>query len=155
MTYKDRLSFTGSATEAEWKPIQRAIRSVPSMETGMQDVEVNETEPNGVLFVMCPPDVFRAEPQREDFADQSNDDAKMEQSCERIQRLRKGDLSQNSLDFWKALEQLHHKGRRAAAVPNLPHVESVGDSSNKDACLHGVCHKIGGARDQRLLGSQV
>ena len=53
MTYKDRLSFTGSATEAEWKPIQRAIRSVPSMETGMQDVEVNETEPNGVLFVMC------------------------------------------------------------------------------------------------------
>ena len=60
MTYKDRLSFKGSATEAEFKPIRRTTRSVPSVETGMRDVAVNETDPRGVIFVMRPPDL-RAE----------------------------------------------------------------------------------------------
>ena len=125
VTYKDRLSFVGSSTEAEWKPIRRTSRSVPSMQNGSQDVEVNETEPTGVVFVMRPPDL-RAEPQREEH-DQSSDDTKMEQICERIRRLRKEDLSEQSLAFWTALEQVHAKGRRAASVPSLPHTERVGE----------------------------
>ena len=97
VTYKDRLSFTGSATEAEWKPIRRSSRSVPSVETGMQEVAINETEPRGVLFVMRPPDL-RTEPQREEH-DASSDDAKMEQICERIRRVRSDDLSESEPTF--------------------------------------------------------
>ena len=124
VTYKDRLSTVGTSTEAEWKPIRRTTRSVPSMQAGMHSVELNETDPSGVLFITRPPDL-RVEPLREDH-DNSSDDAKMEQMCERIRRVRKDDLSQQGLDFWTALEQLHHRGRYAASVPSLPHVEHVG-----------------------------
>ena len=64
--YKDRLSYTGTAREAEWKPIQRAMRSRPS-QVGTEEVEVNETVSSGVLFVQRPPDL-RTEPPREDFS---------------------------------------------------------------------------------------
>ena len=94
------------------------------MELGTREVAVNETDPSGVLFVMRPPDL-RMEPQREDH-DTSSDDTKMAQICERIRRVRRDDLSQAGLDFWTALEQLHQRGRYAAAVPSLPHTESVG-----------------------------
>ena len=134
MTYKDRLSFVGSATEAEWKPIVRTSRRVPSMQTGTQNVEVNETEPHGVVFVMRPPDL-RMEPQREDHDESTDEETKMEKICERIRRVRKGDLSDKSLAFWKALEQLHQKGRRAASVPSLPHTECAdGHEFTFDGC---------------------
>ena len=77
----------GSATEAEWKPIVRTTRRVPSTLMGMQEVAVNETDPSGVFFVMRPPDL-RTEPQREEYVDQSNDDVKMVQNCERIRKVR-------------------------------------------------------------------
>ena len=51
--YKDRLSYIGTASEAEWKPIQRATRSRPSHQ-GTESVEVNETVSSGVLFVQRP-----------------------------------------------------------------------------------------------------
>ena len=93
----------------------------------MRDVAVNETDPRGVMFVMRPPDL-RAEPQREEL-DQSGDDAKMEQNCERIRRVRGDDLTQESHAFWTALEQVHHAGRRADSVPSMPHTERVGEHS--------------------------
>ena len=37
--YKDRLSYVGTASEAEWKPIQRTTRSRPSHQ-GTESVEV-------------------------------------------------------------------------------------------------------------------
>ena len=37
-----------------------------AVQTGTQEVAVNETDPRGVLFVMRPPDL-RAEPQREEY----------------------------------------------------------------------------------------
>ena len=134
VTYKDRLSFVGSATEAEWKPIVRTTRCVPSTLTGMQEVAVNETDPSGVMFVMRPPDL-RTEPQREEYVDTSNDDAKMAQNCERIRKVRREDLSEKSLAFWTALEQMHHDGRRAASVPSLPHTKCVdGHEFTFDGC---------------------
>ena len=45
--YKDRLSYVGTASEAEWKPIQRATRSRPTHQ-GTESVEVNETVSSGV-----------------------------------------------------------------------------------------------------------
>ena len=158
VTYKDHLSFVGSATEAEWKPIVRTTRSVPSVTAGMQDVAVNETVATGVLFVMRPPDL-RAEPQREDHVDESADDTKMEHICERICKVRRDDLSEESLDFWRALEQLHHKGRRAASMPNLPHTERVGERSfTFDGCPQPIrpllipsqCRRCGRSEDHRL-----
>ena len=93
----------------------------------MQQIAVNETEPNGVIFVARPPNLS-VEPQREDN-EQAGDDAKMESICERIRRVRRDDLSEQSLAFWEAMEQLHHKGRYAASVPNLPHTINVGERS--------------------------
>ena len=129
VTYKDRLSYMGSATEAEWKPIRRINRTVPSVEMGMQQMAVNETEPSGILFVMRPPDL-RAEPLREDHVeDSSSDDSKMALNCERIRKVRKGDLSEQSLAFWEAMEKLHTQGRYAASVPSLPHTINVAERS--------------------------
>ena len=134
VTYKDRLSFVGSATEAEWKPIVRTSRRVPSMQTGTQNIEVNETEPRGVIFVMRPPDL-RMEPQREDHDESTDEETKMAKICERIRRVRRGDLSEKSSAFWKALEQLHQKGRRAASVPSLPHTERAdGHEFTRNQC---------------------
>ena len=77
---------------------------------------------------MRPPDL-RAEPQREEHVDESNDDTKMGQACERIGRIRRNDLSEESIAFWKALEQVHNDGKRAASVPNLPHTKTIDDQS--------------------------
>ena len=52
VTYKDRLSYVGSGTEAEWKPIRRAWRNVPCMQGGKQKVAVNETEPSCASSLM-------------------------------------------------------------------------------------------------------
>ena len=84
----------------------------------MQEVLVNESEADGVLFVTRPPDL-RQEPLREDFTDK-NDDQQMEKACERIRRLRAQDLSESGLAFWEALEAMHKDGRHAGAVPDLP-----------------------------------
>ena len=78
--------------------------------------------------MMRPPDL-RAEPQREEHVDESNDDTKMGQACERIGRIRRNDLSEESIAFWKALEQVHNDGKRAASVPNLPHTKTIDDQS--------------------------
>mgnify|MGYP002632086098 CR=1 FL=1 len=106
---------------------------MPSMQTGTAQVAVNETAPLGVLFVTRPPSL-RAEPPREEH-DQSKDDTKMEDVCERIRRVRKEDLSSEGLAFWEALGQLHHDGRRAASVPSMPHTkEASGHTFTFDGC---------------------
>ena len=97
------------------------------MDKGMQETDVNETVPTGVIFVTRPPDL-REEPDREDL-DQASDDARMEQVCGRIQRVRQEDLSAKGAASWKALEQLHHNGRLAASVPSLPHTITVDEHS--------------------------
>ena len=103
------------------------------MQTGVQQVEVNETTPLGVLFITRPPDL-RDEPPREEH-DQSKDDTKMEHICDAIRRVRVEDLSKEGLAFWEALGQLHREGRRAAAVPNLPHTKQVdGHSFTFEGC---------------------
>ena len=84
----------------------------------MKAVAVNETTASGVLFVKRPPHLH-TEPTREAL-DQNSDDAKLEQICERICRVRHEDLCSGSLAFWCALGQLHHEGRYAASVPSLP-----------------------------------
>ena len=64
--YKERLSTTGSHDDAEWKPLVRTTRLVPTAEGDMH-VECNETVEAGVIFMDHPPDL-RAEPHREAFA---------------------------------------------------------------------------------------
>ena len=115
--YKDRLSYTGTASEAEWKPIQRATRSRPSHQ-GTESVEVNETVSNGVLFVQRPPDL-RTEPPREEFA-KGDDTFETTQACQRIVNGRSDSLSEESIAFWKALKAVHEEGRHASAVPSMP-----------------------------------
>lgn len=132
VTYKDRLSWMGSSTEAQWKPIQRATRRRPSMSGGSEDaVEVNETTPEGVLFVVRPPDL-RREPQREDL--DANDDAKLAPACERI--LRRDDLSEDAMAFWEALRQIHASyGHHSGAAPTLPTSKTVnGRTFTFDGC---------------------
>jgi hypothetical protein len=90
---------------------------MPSMQTGTAQVAVNETAPLGVLFVTRPPSLC-AEPPREEH-DESKDDTKMKDVCERIRRVRREDLSSEGLAFWEALGQLHHDGRRAASATRL------------------------------------
>ena len=84
------------------------------MQTGTAQVAVNETAPLGVLFVTRPPSL-RAEPPREEH-DQSKDNTKMEDICERIRRVRREDLSSKGLAFWEALGQLHRSGRRGGIL---------------------------------------
>ena len=120
VTYKDRFSKKGTATEAEWKPIERSTRQVPAMDagpTGMRTVMVNATTAHGVLFMKRPPFLLR-EPPREDLVE--GDDAKMEHICDRVCKVHADDLSSDSKAFWHALASLHRIGRRAAAVPSLP-----------------------------------
>jgi hypothetical protein len=106
---------------------------MPSMQTGTAQVAVNETAPLGVLFVTRPPSL-RAEPPREEH-DQSKDDTKMEDVCERIRRVRRQDLSSEGLAFWEVLGQLHRDGRRAASVPSMPHTkEASGHTFTFDGC---------------------
>ena len=115
--YKDRLSYVGTASEAEWKPIQRATRSRPSHQ-GTESVEVNETVSSGVLFVQRPPDL-RKEPPREEFA-KADDTTETTAACQRILNARSDSLSEESIAFWKALKGVHEEGRHASAVPSMP-----------------------------------
>ena len=117
MLYKDRLSYTGTASEAEWKPIQRATRSRPSHQ-GTESVEVNETVSSGVLFVQRPPDL-RTEPPREEFA-KGDDTFETTQACQRFVNGRSDSLSEESIAFWKALKTVHEESRHASAVPSMP-----------------------------------
>jgi hypothetical protein len=123
--YKHRLSYTGSAVEAEWNPIRRTTRSRPTSDhLGTHEVQMNETIPEGVIFVQRPPDL-RREPLREDL-DQRNDDQQMEHNCTQIRSKRSNDLSEESMAFWDALRQLHSNTRHAGTVPDLPHTASSG-----------------------------
>jgi len=65
--YKRRLSTKGTHNDAEWLPIKRTKRLVPSACGEMEEIECNETEEHGVVFMDHPPDL-RAEPPREAFA---------------------------------------------------------------------------------------
>ena len=115
--YKDRLHVVGTSREAEWKPIQRVMRSRPSLQ-GSEEVEVNETVSTGVLFIPRPPDL-RKEPPREEFA-KGDDTHETAQACDRICNVRADKLAPESVAFWKALKDVHHRSRHASAVPNLP-----------------------------------
>ena len=115
--YKDRLSYVGTSREAEWKPIQRVMRSRPTMQ-GSEEAEVNETVSAGVLFVQRPPDL-RAEPPREEFV-KGDDTHETKEACERICNVRARQLSDASMSFWKALRGVHEQGTHASAVPTMP-----------------------------------
>ena len=95
------------STEAEWKPIQRVMRSRPTMQ-GSEEAEVNETVSAGVLFVQRPPDL-RAEPPREEFV-KGDDTHETKEACERICNVRARELSDQSMSFWKALRGVHEQG---------------------------------------------
>ena len=85
---------------------------------------MNETIPEGVMFVQRPPDL-RKEPLREEL-DQRKDDQQMENACAQIRSKRSRDLSEGSMAFWDALRQLHSDARYAGALPNMPHTVTIG-----------------------------
>lgn len=67
--YKQKVSWKGNSQEAEWSPIQRGTAERPTNDgVGLQEVALNESTPNGVIFVLRPPDLTN-EPHREAFSD--------------------------------------------------------------------------------------
>ena len=107
VTCKKRLSDVGSAAEAEWLPIFQT--------TNADGDKVNRTEPEGIRFLVRPPDL-RSEPRSEAFTDTKEDKG----STMARSALKFPGISRGSADEWAALAQLHEGAPHSGALPLLP-----------------------------------
>lgn len=124
--FKGAVAYKGSAREAEWGPIQGAKRWVPSPDgDGQVQVDVNESKPFGVRFVIKPPDL-REEPPREPFADAKVD--KVVEAVRKIIEVRGDDLTPHGMAHWEALRAVHSEYREAQGVPSMPRAVQTGSN---------------------------
>lgn len=129
VVYKDRLSWTGTANDAEWAPIYRVTK--PGVTPGAPPVVQNATTKEGVLFVPRPPDM-RTEPEREEWNMETNQ--KQAAACRGILKHRRdGELSTDDKRFWFLMQTIHERTAHSSAMQNLPHTFTVhGDDATED-----------------------
>ena len=139
VTYKSRLTWMGTAHDAEWAPIKRILTDAG---------ERNVTTAEGVQFVTFPPDVLRHEPLREAFDDGSGKRRKTNATNETVPNSEFGveprpeghimtpvavvdrlvakrdgqpeELSSHAKAHWAALKSIYSHGPRPGEVPDMP-----------------------------------
>lgn len=131
VVYKDRLSWKGTANDAEWAPIERVTK--PGITPGAPPVVQNVTTKDGVLFIPRPPDM-RTEPEREEWNMETNQ--KQFAACRGIlKHRREGELSTDDKRFWYLMQTIHDGTAHSGAMKNLPHTFQVQGSDETEDYL--------------------
>ena len=127
VTFKDRLSRTGSYREAEWLPINTV--------TDNSGQKRNVTQTDGVVFVKAPPDL-RNGPVNEAFSEVKEDiPGTVSKNMARSFPF----LDGPSQDDWAALSEMHNNAAHSGAFPDLPHTLSfTSRGSTKQKVFHGT-----------------
>ena len=130
VVYKDRLSRTGSALDAEWAPLEEKTRPAPSHRPG-PPTKVNVTTEKGIIFVQHPPSLKRDAP-LEAFADREG----KKQPSYKIEAMLKQMVKANGMTAsevreWRALHAMQARPH-ANALPLLPHTQVL--TGAEDTC---------------------
>ena len=112
VTFKERLSYTGTYLDDEWGPVKRVCEETSAGDS----VEANRTIPGGVTFVAHPPNLT-SEPPREETDEKGRDQGRA--AIKRV--LQRKDLQDKPREraFWQAMYHVHGSGL-ANAIPTLP-----------------------------------
>ena len=130
VVYKDRLSRTGSALDAEWAPLEEKMRPAPSHMPG-PPTKVNVTTEKGILFVQHPPSLTKNAP-LEAFADREGKKQPSYKIEAMLKQMVKVDgMTASEVREWRALHAMQARPH-ANALPLLPHTEVL--TGAEDTC---------------------
>ena len=123
--YKKSIAWKGTWREAELSPIERETQLLPDAQGELAETEVNVSNPNGLRFIVRPPDL-RREPPRAKLDEEKTDPASL--IAKLLKTAAVGDLSPAAVSFWGMLKKLHGKhGQRAETLPELPYTAHAED----------------------------
>ena len=152
VTYKERISYSGGPTEAEWAPIERLSQT---MGDGSVQ-ERNVTQARGVEFMSRPPDL-RQEPSREAFskgeADKETGEPEIPAPRTKVDKMLKAwgpQLSSKAWSHWLSLRSMFKS--YAAEQSNLPTSVDVSFDAH-DRYIALLDKAAGGATADREKGA--
>lgn len=133
VVYKDRLSRTATALDAEWAPLEEKTRPAPSDRPG-PPTKVNVTTEKGIVFVQHPPSLKKAAP-LEDFAERVPNKQPSYKIEAMLKQMAKVDgMSTSEVREWRALQAMQARPH-AYALPVLPHTEVLTGAEDTSSWL--------------------